>query len=264
MKIIKNPWKEDFLSLVKESSKSIKITSPFIKNQICEELMKTKNKSVKIEVITNFNLSNIYNGSLDLKAIENILNNNGIVKNSSKLHSKIYLFDEKKVIITSGNLTNGGLLYNYEYGVYSEDKTLVKDVVEDFYQLSNNENTGKIKKSNLLTVKEILSKIPQQKKIILPKIDIKSDEKDDELFLINDDIISNSLKGWKQHVFNLIKMHSNSEFTLKEINYFENKLKEIYPKNNTIKDKIRQQLQFLRDIGLIEFLGNGKYRKLWR
>ena len=129
MKIIKNPWKEDFLSLVKESSKSIKITSPFIKNQICEEMMYSKNKLVKIEVITNFNLSNIYNGSLDLVAIENILNNNGIVKNSSKLHSKIYIFDEKKVIITSGNLTNGGLLNNYEYGVYSEDKTLVRDVV---------------------------------------------------------------------------------------------------------------------------------------
>lgn len=193
-----------------------------------------------------------------------MLNNNGIVKNYSKLHSKIYLFDESKVIITSGNLTYGGLINNYEYGIYSDDKSFVKEVVEDFYYLANNENTGKIEKSNLLKVKEILSQIPQQQKIILPKIDIPNNEKQDDLIQIDNEIISNSLKGWKLQVFNLIKMHANSEFTLKEIDYFENQLKEIYPKNNTIKDKIRQQLQFLRDIGLIEFLGNGKYRKLWR
>ena len=29
-----------------------------------------------------------------------------------------------------------------------------------------------------------------------------------------------------------------------------------------IKEKIRQQLQVLRDKGLIEFLGNGHYRKV--
>ena len=32
--------------------------------------------------------------------------------------------------------------------------------------------------------------------------------------------------------------------------------------NNFIKDKIRQQLQLLRDRGLIEFKGNGNYKKI--
>jgi len=38
------------------------------------------------------------------------------------------------------------------------------------------------------------------------------------------------------------------------------KLKHIENKN--IEAKIRQQLQFLRDKGFIEFLGRGKYRKV--
>jgi type II restriction enzyme len=42
---------------------------------------------------------------------------------------------------------------------------------------------------------------------------------------------------------------------------FENNLKAKYPNNNFIKDKIRQQLQLLRDKGLIEFIGRGKYKK---
>jgi type II restriction enzyme len=43
---------------------------------------------------------------------------------------------------------------------------------------------------------------------------------------------------------------------------FENHFKEKYPNNNFIKDKIRQQLQQLRDKGIIEFIGNGKYKKM--
>jgi type II restriction enzyme len=43
---------------------------------------------------------------------------------------------------------------------------------------------------------------------------------------------------------------------------FENLLQIKHPANNNIKPKIRQQLQILRDKGFIEFLGNGKYRKV--
>ena len=38
------------------------------------------------------------------------------------------------------------------------------------------------------------------------------------------------------------------------IEHFENQ-------NNNIRAKIRQQLQFLKDRGFIEFLGDGKYKK---
>ena len=41
-----------------------------------------------------------------------------------------------------------------------------------------------------------------------------------------------------------------------------NKLKVKYPNNNFIKDKIRQQLQVLRDKGIIEFVGRGNYKKV--
>ena len=49
---------------------------------------------------------------------------------------------------------------------------------------------------------------------------------------------------------------------LNQIYSFENELKIKHPENNFIKDKLRQQLQYLRDKGFIEFLGNGHYRKI--
>lgn len=37
-------------------------------------------------------------------------------------------------------------------------------------------------------------------------------------------------------------------------------LKRRHPDNSHIQDKIRQQLQFLRDKGFVEFVGRGRYR----
>ena len=61
---------------------------------------------------------------------------------------------------------------------------------------------------------------------------------------------------------NCIDLINNNTFTLDEVYQFEQKLKLKYPNNNFIKDKIRQQLQILRDKGIIEFSGRGKYKKI--
>jgi type II restriction enzyme len=68
-------------------------------------------------------------------------------------------------------------------------------------------------------------------------------------------------KGWILDIMRCVDYLKNSTFTLDEMYAFENNLKAKYPNNNFIKDKIRQQLQLLRDKGLIEFIGRGKYKK---
>ncbi len=67
-------------------------------------------------------------------------------------------------------------------------------------------------------------------------------------------------KGWILDIMNCIDSLNKKEFTLSEMYNFENVLVCKYPSNKHIKDKIRQQLQFLRDKGYLEFLGRGKYR----
>ena len=52
------------------------------------------------------------------------------------------------------------------------------------------------------------------------------------------------------------------DFTLNQMYAFENALKVKHPENNFIKDKIRQQLQYLRDKGFIEFVTPRHYRKI--
>lgn len=68
-------------------------------------------------------------------------------------------------------------------------------------------------------------------------------------------------RGWIIDILNCINRIENSIFTLKEVYNFEAELQIKHPNNLHIKDKIRQQLQILRDKGIIEFCGRGIYRK---
>ncbi len=63
-------------------------------------------------------------------------------------------------------------------------------------------------------------------------------------------------------IMNCIDSISEQEFKLEQVYKFENILKRKHPTNNFIKDKIRQQLQILRDKGIIEFVSRGVYRKI--
>ncbi len=68
------------------------------------------------------------------------------------------------------------------------------------------------------------------------------------------------LKGWILDIMKCIDKLEKNEFTLDEMYSFENLLSQKYTDNKHIKDKIRQQLQFLRDKGYLEFKGSGKYK----
>jgi type II restriction enzyme len=69
-----------------------------------------------------------------------------------------------------------------------------------------------------------------------------------------------SAKGWLLDVMSCIEKIGIEEFSLNELYTFEKFLSKKYPDNMHIKDKIRQQLQVLRDKGYLEFVERGRYR----
>ena len=73
---------------------------------------------------------------------------------------------------------------------------------------------------------------------------------------------SNDSKGWILDLMSCVDLIKKETFSLEEVYKFEEKLKLKYPNNNFIKDKIRQQLQVLRDKGIIEFISRGNYKKI--
>ncbi len=69
-------------------------------------------------------------------------------------------------------------------------------------------------------------------------------------------------RGWIADVLACVREIRRPEFTLIDMYRLEERLREMHKDNQNIRPKIRQQLQVLRDRGVIEFLGRGKYRVL--
>ncbi len=68
-------------------------------------------------------------------------------------------------------------------------------------------------------------------------------------------------RGWTLDVLQVVQSLGKLEFTLADVYAHADSLARLHPKNAHVRDKIRQQLQILRDLGLIEFLGRGNFRK---
>jgi type II restriction enzyme len=66
-------------------------------------------------------------------------------------------------------------------------------------------------------------------------------------------------RGWTLDVLNAIRLLEKKEFSLADIYAQSSDLQALHPKNSHIREKIRQQLQRLRDLGLVVFLGRGRY-----
>ncbi len=108
-----------------------------------------------------------------------------------------------------------------------------------------------------------LRKVPESGKVFLVKDqhviprDNVTEQFQKTLFLREQ---STTSRGWTLDVWQCIDQ-LNTHFSLNQVYAFANELQLKHPNNNHIKDKIRQQLQVLRDKGIIEFISRGNYRK---
>jgi hypothetical protein len=68
-------------------------------------------------------------------------------------------------------------------------------------------------------------------------------------------------KTWKDLIGDIIERLPR-DFSLSDVLDYESRLASSYPANRNIDAKVRQTLQILRDQGVVEFLGKGRYRRL--
>lgn len=68
-----------------------------------------------------------------------------------------------------------------------------------------------------------------------------------------------AVRGWTLDVLRVVQKLNRREFGLADVYAYDRELAEMYPNNRNVRPKIRQQLQVLRDLGLINFLGAGRY-----
>ena len=67
-------------------------------------------------------------------------------------------------------------------------------------------------------------------------------------------------RGWAAAILKLLHKMDKARFTIEEAYSLEGELSLLYPSNRNVRPKIRQQLQVLRDAGIIAFESRGNYR----
>ncbi len=143
-KFLLSPWKNEFIDVISKTRKELFMSSPFINVEgvrILSDAVQTKS-SIEISLVTNLTTQNIVNGITEPAALLELYKQFDQVKISSlgRLHAKVYLIDCEIGIITSANLTSGGLVSNFEYGVLIDDKNVISTIKEDmlkYYSLGN-------------------------------------------------------------------------------------------------------------------------------
>ena len=69
-------------------------------------------------------------------------------------------------------------------------------------------------------------------------------------------------RGWLIEIIRIVDRIPSNSFTIQDVYAFKELLMQKYPNNKFIKEKIRQELQVLRNRGLIKFTGKGNYLKV--
>lgn len=89
--------------------------------------------------MTNLYPDSLIDGSLDIGALVWLCEQvpGTTVRHLRYLHAKAYLADEHTAIVTSANLTNGGLCRNRELGVAITDPEGVRDIADDLREYGN-------------------------------------------------------------------------------------------------------------------------------
>jgi len=238
------------------ASESIKLCAPYVKSNIVDDIFLNKLPETSISLITKINLRDYHNKVSDVESLRQTLFYGGHVYNCSNLHAKIYIFDDNNCIISSANLTQSGLRRNAECGVFTDDAELVSEVLRFYNGLIEREDVSKISTQNVDEISDLLIRIPPTPAIVYPRINL-SESSDSNLIAI-----SEGLSGWKHDVFMSLGQFGES-FTTVEVAVIAQQLGARYPHNNNREAKVRQILQQLRDLGLIEFTSPGIYKKLW-
>jgi HKD family nuclease len=130
-RLVDRRWQHEFDRALKYAAPTLCFVSPFIKESVVERILQ-RQKATKIRIITRFCLSDFADGVSDIDALRQLLRVGASIRGIRNLHSKLYIFGDREVMLTSANLTQAALVRNHELGLVSLDGTFVKSCREYF------------------------------------------------------------------------------------------------------------------------------------
>jgi hypothetical protein len=122
--------------MVGATTSDLLVCSPFVGAEPCGAIGRNLAQSAKLTLVTNLGRDNLVSGSTDALAIANLCESrsNSEILFLPGLHAKVYVSDDREAVVTSANLTTGGLRRNVEYGVRVLDGECVGHIRTDMLE----------------------------------------------------------------------------------------------------------------------------------
>lgn len=133
IRLVDQGWDREVDQAIALDAVPIQIVSPFIKSGTVSRFLRCNH--TKMRVVTRFNLNDMAAGVSDISALRRLLVAGAEVRGIKNLHSKLYLFGSSRVIVTSANMTEAGLLRNHEFGFVSENADVIAECSRYFEDL---------------------------------------------------------------------------------------------------------------------------------
>lgn len=279
MEALQKGWSNNLVTLFGNVKSELTISSPYISDAGADLLINSVSGSFKekglLRFITDLSPRNIYQGATNPFSFDKFFKEINLVQifHLPKLHAKVYIQDNKKAIVTSGNLTAGGLYNNFEYGILTDDANLVSYIKND---LTDYGNLGAlVNHKDIQNYSNLVGKVSdiyiKKEKILNKNIEIKFNSAVEKA---NDELIKFKLAGGKIHpVFEKTILYILNKYGALDQNTINGIIQEIHPDLcNNEEDRIingvafgkkwkhaaRTAMQQLKKQGNVEII-NGKW-----
>ena len=240
------------------------VGSPYV-NKAIINLTDIVSKDVSRTLVTRTDLRDFAVGASNLDTLCALVKDGVTVHSLSDLHAKIYVFDDSSALVTSANATVSGMRRNLECGLGTEDSEVIKELA---CSLMSGLGTGEPPQEMNLEELEGLYAPLEEIKVSMPRLPRSRVRTPDEYakeptFSIADrEKLLQGFSGWKRLTLEGILSMPDDEFGLDDVyRVCAPSAAQQYPENHNVHAKLRQQLQLLRNIGMVEFVSSGNYRR---
>ena len=268
LEIVTTPTFDWLSEKAKDSQLRMLIGSPYVNNGLLG-VTNVVSAQVNRVLVTRTDLRDFAARASNLDSLCALARDGVTIKSLNNLHAKVYVLDDT-ALVTSANATFAGMGRNLECGLATKDKQVSDQLADSLLKgFGARRYPPLMKLEELEALQEAVAAIrvslpagavplpydPEYSADNLPTIEAD--------FTIGDDTaLIESLSGWKRLTMRGVLEMPEGGFEMSDLLPVCQPMASVeYPNNHRVREKLRQQLQYLRDLGLVEFLGQGYYRR---
>jgi hypothetical protein len=264
--IVISPTDRWLKSSLETCSSSLAVSSPYI-GKYLQDAVSRLDSNIAVTLLTRTLLGDFASNASNLDALHALAERAGGVLSLSALHAKVYVIDKRCALVTSANATFSGMYRNRECGVETKNRLAIntlRNLIESGF--------GSSPRPQLWTADDLndLRKPVETLRVALSRITLLREpavEAPPRVLLQRRQLerLIESFSGWLQLTMEGISQIRADNFTMNEVFHACAPLAASrFPENQHVREKLRQQMQRLRDLGMVLFLGGGKYERLAR